>query len=72
VASLDYTLPSTGSADLYVMDLSGRRISTLVSGELAEGAHSVSWDTAEVPSGLYFVRLATADGIATARLMVVK
>jgi len=72
VASLDYTLPSTGYADLYVMDLSGRRVSTLVSGELAEGAHSVSWDTTEVPSGLYFVRLATTDGIATARLMVVK
>ncbi len=73
--SLRFELPEAGRATLQVFDVRGRVVADLVDGELAAGAHSVSWDGKtrignRASAGLYFVRLAAAGGIQTQKLTV--
>jgi len=61
------------SLDVY--DLSGRRVTTIVSGSQAAGAHSIEWAGTDgngtpVPGGVYLMRL-TADGNSFTRSCVV-
>ncbi len=60
-------LPRPGGVTIAVHDLRGRLVRTLWSGTLAEGRHTVSWDGTDdrgqqAASGVYLVRLVTADG----------
>lgn len=61
-----YTLPAACGLSLAVFDVAGRRVRTLVEGRQEAGPHSVSWDGSDkagrtVSSGVYFIRLETAD-----------
>ncbi|OGD71522.1 MAG: hypothetical protein A2Y64_03535 [Candidatus Coatesbacteria bacterium RBG_13_66_14] len=67
---LDFTLPADGRAVLTVYDLAGRRVATLVDAELTAGRHEISWSCAEIPSGVYLVRLETSEGSLTNRLVI--
>jgi hypothetical protein len=60
---LRYDLPETGTARLEILDVSGRRIRSLVDGTVRWGANEENWDGRDdsghpVASGRYFVRLA--------------
>jgi hypothetical protein len=70
IVSVAFTLPADGRVELSVYDLAGRRVARLVEGELTAGRHEVSWDCAEVPSGIYLYRLTTDSGSLTKRLAV--
>ncbi len=76
-AAIRITLPRAGSAALIVLDAGGRRRRTLVSGTLDAGPHTVTWDLRDdagrrCPPGAYFVRLRTADGVLTGRLLALR
>lgn len=69
-----FSLERGGVVDLGVYDLSGRRIATLVQGDLPAGEHAAIWngradDGAAVASGQYRYVLETASG-RTSRSMV--
>jgi len=60
-------LPRREAVTLAVHDLGGRLVRTLWDGTLAAGRHALAWDGvdargANVASGVYLVRLSTADG----------
>jgi hypothetical protein len=72
-----FTVPRAGHVELAVYDLQGRRLRTLVSGNLAAGDHTEIWDGRAndgqtCGSGVYFARMQTTDATATAKLMLVK
>ncbi len=65
--TLMLNLPEACTVDLAVHDVRGRLVRSLVSGQMVEGRHPVVWDGmddrgAQAPSGVYLVRLVTADG----------
>ncbi len=71
-----FSLAQSGSVSLAVHDLAGRRVRTILNGELAVGAHSERWDLRDdaghrVGAGMYVARLVTADGVRTQRMVVV-
>ncbi|OPL18718.1 MAG: hypothetical protein AVO35_05150 [Candidatus Aegiribacteria sp. MLS_C] len=73
--TVSYALPVAGEMSLDVYDLSGRRVTTIVSGSQAAGAHSIEWAGTDgngtpVPGGVYLMRL-TADGNSFTRSCVV-
>jgi flagellar hook assembly protein FlgD len=62
---------------LAVFDLRGRRLCTLVRGEVSQGRHSVIWDGCDdegrrLPAGVYVARLTARDSVAFGRLTVWK
>ncbi len=56
-----------------LFDVQGRRVAALASGPRSAGIHRIAWDGrlqggGWAPAGVYFVRLATGDGTATAKV----
>jgi hypothetical protein len=72
VVSFDLTLPETGTVELAVYDVAGRRVATPASGELSAGRHTLTWDATGAPAGVYIARLVTGDGTLTTRLVVAR
>lgn len=58
-AVLSFDLPRAGSVDLAVYDVLGRRSAVLLDGQRAAGTHTVHWNAAGLPAGLYWIVLNT-------------
>ena len=74
---ISYTLPHEGAASLYIYNVMGQRIATLVEGMFPAGYHTVSWNGTDdngtkVSSGIYIARIRQKESIATSRLMLLK
>jgi len=74
-ATIKYTLATAGDATLAVYDLTGRRVTTLATGNQPAGEHEVVWplvgtNGAQVPAGVYIYRLEAGGDAATRRLVV--
>lgn len=59
---LDYVVPRKGMVELAIFNARGERVRTLVSGEVAAGSYSMTWDGLDgagefVGSGVYYARL---------------
>ncbi len=65
-------LASAQGVVLAVYDLAGRRVATLVDGELTAGRHAVVWSTDAVAPGVYHCRLTAVDGVYGTRLVVTR
>jgi phosphodiesterase/alkaline phosphatase D-like protein len=72
MTSISFRLPAPGRVTLSVFDLRGRRVATVVAGELAAGDHVVSFDGASLTSGTYVYRLEGDDFLLTRKMQLVK
>jgi len=76
-ATILFTLASAGTARVDVYDVTGRIVSTLAAEEMAAGQHSLAWNledanNAVVPSGVYHIRISTADWTGITNLVVTR
>ena len=74
---LEFDLGEAMPVELAVYDVRGRRVALLAGGNLEAGSHAISWvpgsdGSPKVPSGLYFVRLATRDELHTAKVTLLQ
>jgi hypothetical protein len=70
--TISFDLPTGDHTSLKVFNLLGQEVSTLVSGLLPAGSHTVVFDATGLSSGMYFYRLESGTFLATRRMMVVK
>ena len=68
--TISFTLPVEGRVELAVFDISGRRVATLVNGDIIVGQHETVWDCTTVPSGGDLYRLETAEDNFIKRLVI--
>ena len=71
---ISFNLASSDEVELEVFDLLGRRVTTVFSGLAVEGETVVGWDGRsacgeDVPSGVYYYRLRTAEGESIVKKM---
>jgi len=75
-ANLRFPLKREDHVKLDLFDVAGRHVATLVDAELGPGEHEVAWDGAtnrgHVATGVYFARLATGEGRASATVILAK
>jgi len=74
---IDFALSTGQRVELGVFDLAGRRVAVLATGEAAAGSHTATWngrdeDGRAVGAGTYVVRLATAGGVGTRKVTLLK
>lgn len=74
---IDYALSTSGSVSLEIYNLLGQKVRTLASGYQTLGYKSFIWDgkdsgDREVPSGIYFYRLKTAQGSFTKKMVLIR
>lgn len=72
MGEIRFSLSGAGQASLRVFDVVGRSVRELWRGGLEAGMHRVEWDGRDdagrlAPAGVYVVRLATAEGVRSAR-----
>jgi hypothetical protein len=72
-----FDLPREGNVALTVLDVNGRRVTTLARGFMPSGRHRLSWDgtrdgQVRVAAGVYFYQLATDEGTQTRRMVLMK
>lgn len=72
--TISFELARSTHARLFIYDVNGARVRTLIDHNLASGTHSVEWNGTNargeaVASGVYYYRL-EADGASTTRQMV--
>jgi hypothetical protein len=70
VTELTYETIEPGRTQLYVVDMLGQRIATIVDKEITEGRYTVMYDAAELAASNYFLVLQTPTGRAVQVLQV--
>ncbi|NBC27945.1 MAG: T9SS type A sorting domain-containing protein [Bacteroidetes bacterium] len=70
--NISYTLSKSGSTNLTVYDLAGRKVAELVNGVQSSGNHTVSWDATSMASGLYIYRLQTNGSSISKKMLLIK
>ena len=75
--AIAFTLPAAGNMSLDIYDVSGRLVTTVTSGEMLAGSHSVLWsgtdsDGVPAPGGLYILRLTAGGNIMTRSCVIVR
>jgi hypothetical protein len=75
--NISFSLPERTSVSLVIYNILGKKVKTLVTGELAAGTHTVHWDGGEeagnsVASGIYFYRLKTDSFDQTRKMVLMK
>jgi hypothetical protein len=74
-AAIAFTLAQPGRVELEIYSVTGRRVHTLASGELAAGAYTFTWEGDDesrraVSPGVYFARLTVHGGPRLTRTLV--
>ncbi len=75
--TLSFTLPAPGAAELSILDVSGRRVRTLLAAMQPAGAQTRHWDGRDddgrpLASGLYLARLAAQGETRVQRLLLLR
>ena len=71
LTTIQYDLPETGEVQLSIYDLQGRLLRTLLQNtEQITGTHQLEWDASNMPSGMYLVRMQTANDFNMQKLTV--
>lgn len=72
VMDISYSIPHLAQVSLQVFDISGRLVTTLVDEEQTAGYHRTIWEGYSASTGVYFVRMASADFVAVRKVVLVK
>jgi hypothetical protein len=70
--AISFTLTRPGMIKLSIYNIQGQLISELLREIHEAGDHSISWDAAEYPSGVYFARLEAGGSSKTAKMVLLK
>jgi len=70
--SIRFDLAEAGMVKLTIFNLTGQEVATLVNGSLGAGAHNVTFDARDLPSGMYLYRLEAGSFTASRKMMLMK
>lgn len=70
--TISFDLGRASDVKLEVYNIAGQEVETLIDGRREAGRHSISWNAAEVTSGIYFYKLTAAGITETRRMLLVK
>jgi flagellar hook assembly protein FlgD len=60
--TIRYQLPFNGTVSVQVIDLSGKVVATLVSGQKQAGMHTIDFNGKNVSKGVYYYRMTVTSG----------
>ena len=69
---ISFGVPKDEKVTLAVYDLLGRRVATLVNGEIGAGFHTVTWDASRLASGVYIYRITAGNYVQSRRMLLMK
>lgn len=71
--NINFSLPQSSKVTLVVYDMLGRKVATLLNGDLLNAArHSVAFDASALASGMYIYRIEAGSFVSTRKMMLIK
>jgi hypothetical protein len=70
--NIQFQIVDFGIVSLKIYDVLGNDVATLVNEEKPAGTYEVTWNAANLPSGVYFYQLKAGSFIATKKLLMLK
>ncbi|MCK5456633.1 MAG: T9SS type A sorting domain-containing protein, partial [Melioribacteraceae bacterium] len=70
--NIQFALPATSNVKLTVVNALGQVVSELVNGQMSAGIHNVTWNAANMTSGIYFYRVEANDFVQTRKMLLLK
>ncbi len=70
--NISFELAKPGFVDLTVYDITGAKVATLASQNMAAGIHQVNWDASGVASGIYYYSLKANGSEVTKKMTLLK
>jgi hypothetical protein len=70
--TIKVSIPRKSAISLKVLDVFGREVATLLSGEMESGTFSVEWNSRDCASGVYFYRLQTPEYVETKKMLLLR
>jgi len=70
--TLRYSLPQSSQVQIKVSDVLGNEIETIVNEEKPVGTYELSWNAANLTSGVYFYRLQAGSFVQTRKMILLK
>jgi hypothetical protein len=68
--NIHFNLPQSSNVTLDLYDAAGRRVKCIASGAYPAGEHQISFNTSELSSGVYFVRIEAGRQQASAKFVL--
>jgi len=71
--NINFSLANTGNVQISIYDLSGRVIANLANEDMAAGEHKLVWEAGnDVPDGIYFCTISSADHKLTQKVILAR
>ena len=70
--TITYTLPAATRVVVAVYNVLGEQIAVLAEGEHPSGTFTVTWDAADLPSGVYFCRLTAGEYVQMRKMVLMR
>jgi hypothetical protein len=70
--SLDIELSYESNVSVMVYNVMGQMVGVLHDGNMAAGMHSITWDAANLASGMYIIKAEVADEVLNQKVMLLK
>ncbi|MAO66706.1 MAG: hypothetical protein CL666_17065 [Balneola sp.] len=70
--SIQYSVAKAGDVQLSIYNVMGQQVETLVSGNKSAGSYRVSWNAANMASGIYYYRLQAGNEVITRQMTLIK
>ena len=68
--SLQFNMAETGSTSIRIVDMNGKNLKELFNGTMQKGYYNIQVSTADLPKGVYNIRMVTSKGTQTTKLVV--
>ncbi len=69
---VEYQLAAPGYVEISIYNILGQKIAILADEKQEAGRHSITWDAADFPSGVYFARLETGERTENIKMVLLK
>ncbi len=70
--NIKFHLKNNSDVKMDIVNIKGEVVSSLLNEKMISGEHTIKWNAAELPSGIYFVNLVTDNNIATIKTLLVE
>ncbi|GAB5409588.1 MAG: hypothetical protein BalsKO_19530 [Balneolaceae bacterium] len=70
--NIEFNLIEASIVSLTVFNALGQEVATLIDSNLNAGAHSITWNASNSPSGIYFYRLRAGNFVQTNKMLLLK
>jgi len=72
VTKISFGITEAGYTELIIYDITGKKISNLIKGNIKEGVYSVFFNAFNIPNGIYFYKLISGNFNTTKKMMLIK